>query len=316
MKFMLSIITLLLLSTLASQGQTPAPSPAPECADYPSQLDACAAYACTFRHPITGQMTERRIVGLQGAACATVEQMPNGGRMECSLTPGMRQSMAEFYRTTMAGGTTQTSTRTNLGTGATTTSTSVNGAAAANPLNDALQSGACKVVGYGAAPKAASAATSAASAATPAAATPAAAATVTGTLSLGGTRFPLTHARAIAQPDTRDRTRQQTLVVLSDVPLTEAQAVSPGQLQTLAKANQLHAVAFVVRGSNEIASVLLYDSRLGSAGTVSVPPATVKLEPGTPAAGAIAGAISTLQPGNRLNVAYEFSLTFTAPVQK
>jgi hypothetical protein len=311
---MLSIITLV-LSTLASQGQPAAPAPAPECADYPAQLDACAAYACTFQHPITGQMTERRIVGLQGTACATVEQMPNGGRMECSLTPGMRQSMAAFYRTTQAGGTTSTSSRTNLGTGATSTTTSASGAAVANPLNDALQSGMCKVVGYGATstpttPPAPS--TPSMSGATP----PAAAATVSGTLSLAGQPITLTHARAIAQPDPRDRTKEQVLVVLSSMQLTSAQAASPGQLQALAKANQLKAVSVLVRGSNEVASVLLYDGRFGAAGTVSLPPATIKLEPRTSTTGTIAGAISTLRPGNRLNVAYQFALTFSAPIQK
>lgn len=303
----MTLILIFLLLGLTGQGAAPpAAQAAPECPDFAKNLDSCTASACTFRHPFTGETMERRILGLRGDVCAYVEQMPNGGSMECSYTPAMRRSVAAFFTVTQEAQ--SVGTRARSGSGQSSSQTTIDGRPVANPLNEALRSGACTIKGYGAdsapAPAVRPAAASGRAGNVPA--------TTTGTMTVGGKATALTHAFAVTQPDPNDRTKQAVLVVLSDVALTPAQAADPLELQKMMRANQLHAVAVVIRDSKAIATTHLYDPAFTFA--VFVAPSNSRYEPETADAGTIGGRLSTVRPGAFTNVPYEFSATFAAPI--
>jgi hypothetical protein len=314
-----------------------------ECVDYASKLEACSPYTCTFRHPFTGAAMQRRVVGMEGDKCSYTEEMPNGGVMACSYPAEMRKSVAAFVRATQAAESTRTRAR--LGSdGSVTSSTTVDGRAVANPLDEALRTGVCTVKGYGntatpargaAAPGRAAAAPATAAPATrpattappaapatdPATATKAAAAalapgTSAGTFTVGGKPFSLSHAYAISQPDRLDRTKTAVMVLLSDAPLTVKQAGDPRELQRLMRSNELHAVAVVIRDSNAVDSVLLYDAAFRSSVSVSVSGSLVKLDPGTVDGTLIGGQLSTVRPSTNSGVPFEFSAAFNAAIAR
>jgi hypothetical protein len=143
------IACLVLMLTAAAHAQSAASKPA-ECADYAAKLESCAPYACTFTHPITGAQLQRKIVGLIDGACVTSEAMPGKRTMQCALPPDMRKAVATFFRKTQAAETAGKVVGGSLTLGASgkaeATST-VDGQPVANPLQQALAAGACKIGG-------------------------------------------------------------------------------------------------------------------------------------------------------------------------
>lgn len=106
-----------------------------ECADFVASLDACSAYTCTFTHWLTQEKMQRQIVGYDKGECRYVEQMPNGGKLECSYSDAMRKAVAQYYADVEAE---------NEGR-----RYSVDGKEVDNPAQEALAVGQCKVTGYG-----------------------------------------------------------------------------------------------------------------------------------------------------------------------
>jgi hypothetical protein len=138
------------VSVQAQSGSAPATAPSPECPDYASKLDSCSPYTCSFTHPMTGGKLERTIIGLTGSNCVTTESMPGKHKMQCEYPPAMRKAVAAFFRETQA---TEASGKT-IGGKATTnkdgklqSTTTVDGKPVVNPLQEALESGACKIGG-------------------------------------------------------------------------------------------------------------------------------------------------------------------------
>jgi hypothetical protein len=143
----------LFASAVAVQAQAGAPggeAPPLECRDYASKLESCSPYTCTFTHPMTGAPLERKIVGLTGAICTTVEAMPGKHTMQCEFPADVRKAVAGFFRETQAaeaGGKTITGRMTTDGSGNAKSTTTIDGKPAVNPLQQALERGMCKVGG-------------------------------------------------------------------------------------------------------------------------------------------------------------------------
>lgn len=138
-----SIPFVLLLTAAAAADGAP-----PECPDYAAKLESCAPYTCSFTHPITGATLERRIIGLTGGICTTVEAMPGKRSMRCEFPADVRKAVAAFVRRSQAaeaGGKTIGGTLTVDSGGAATSTSSIDGKPVANPLQQAMANGICKV---------------------------------------------------------------------------------------------------------------------------------------------------------------------------
>src|SRR3989338_8778048 len=64
---------------------------------FADKLSSCTKYKATFKHPFTGDMLEKEILGVIGGKCNYVEQMPNGGKMECKYYESERVVVAQYY---------------------------------------------------------------------------------------------------------------------------------------------------------------------------------------------------------------------------
>ncbi len=116
------------------------------CNGFPDKLDTCEPFSCEFTHPLTGETTERRIVGLVDGICQYVEEMPNNGQMSCDYTDNMRKEVAQYYREVEPTYDTEINISINVGDD---TSVVANGAEEVpNPLLGALITGVCVVTGY------------------------------------------------------------------------------------------------------------------------------------------------------------------------
>ena len=144
-------VFLLFASAAAVQAQSPKPAADPaalECRDYASKLEICAPYTCTFTHPMTGAILERKVVGPAGNACATVEAMPGKHTMRCEFPADVRKSVAAFYRQMLAAETRGKTIGGKLAVddrGKGTSTTAVDGKPVVNPLQQALERGICKI---------------------------------------------------------------------------------------------------------------------------------------------------------------------------
>ena len=121
-----------------------------DCADFLARLETCTPYKCTFVHPFTGQRMEKRIVEYKNKKCAYTEQMPNGGKMECAYTDSLRKAVAKYYSDLEAAQAAGKSTgeTVHIAPGGKTRYT-IDGKEVENPLQTALDSGQCKISGYG-----------------------------------------------------------------------------------------------------------------------------------------------------------------------
>lgn len=85
------------------------------------KLNSCTPYQSQFEHPFTGDMMERKILGMVNGKCSYVESMPNNGKMECNYTDDRRVIVAQYYKDMSS---------------------------ATNPLQTSLDDGSCVISGY------------------------------------------------------------------------------------------------------------------------------------------------------------------------
>jgi len=142
-----ALLFALSVAAQAQSGTAPTNSRSPECPDYAAKLDSCSPYTCTFTHPITGDILERKIVGLAAGNCATVESMPGTHKMTCQLPPETRKAVATFFRAAQSAAAAGQSVGGTLKKGdrhleATTT---IDGTPVANPLQRAFEAGVCQI---------------------------------------------------------------------------------------------------------------------------------------------------------------------------
>ncbi|MFH1107046.1 MAG: hypothetical protein V1787_04060 [Candidatus Micrarchaeota archaeon] len=119
-----------------------------ECAAFPQNLDSCTEYTCQFTHPLTGELMERRILGISEGRCAYVEQMPNGGKMECGFTESTRKAAAQYYMDVAAAAEVGTEVSADLGSGDIETRYTIDGREVDSPLEESFAIGECTISGY------------------------------------------------------------------------------------------------------------------------------------------------------------------------
>lgn len=113
---------------------------------FEEKLSTCTPTKESFQHELTGETMEKEIVGEVDGKCLYVEQMPNGGKMECHYTESERRAIAQYYLDVKAAESTTAHVKTD-GTN-TTTEYSIDGKVVENPLAEAVTNGTCVVSGY------------------------------------------------------------------------------------------------------------------------------------------------------------------------
>lgn len=119
-----------------------------ECNAFPNKLDACELFSCEFKHPFTGEMLEKKVIGLVNSKCQYTEEMPNNGRMDCEYSESMRKAVAQYYIDVAAAESAGTSFKADLGSGKVETKYTIDGKEVENPLQEAMETGVCVISGY------------------------------------------------------------------------------------------------------------------------------------------------------------------------
>jgi len=115
---------------------------------FADKLSSCTKYKTTFKHPFTGEMLEKEILGIVNGKCNYIEQMPNGGEMECKYLESERMTVAQYYKDVASAESVGTSVNANLGSGEQKTKYTIDGKEVENPLQEATNNGVCVISGY------------------------------------------------------------------------------------------------------------------------------------------------------------------------
>lgn len=115
---------------------------------FEDQLSSCTKYKTTFVHPFIKETLQKEILGLVAGKCDYVEQMPNGGKMECKYSESERKAVAQYYRDVAAAESVGTSLNADLGSGKQKTMYTIDGKVVENPLQVAMDNGICVISGY------------------------------------------------------------------------------------------------------------------------------------------------------------------------
>src|SRR3989344_1097297 len=108
------------------------------CGSYPDKLDACESFSCKFTHILTGELMERKIIGIEGGKCHYTEQMPNNGLMDCKYSESFRKAIAQSYRDFIASGGNAETEVTMDESGKTQTKYTIDGKEVESPLQEAM----------------------------------------------------------------------------------------------------------------------------------------------------------------------------------
>ena len=136
--------------------------------------------------------------------------------------------------------------------------------------------------------------------------------TASGTFTVAGKAAKISHVYAMSGPGFFDKSKTDTMVVLSDVELTPAKL---DDLQSLAAAGKVHAIVLVIDADKQIISCQMHDAAFRMA--ASTAGSNNKFDATTFTKTQIAGKAYTVKPdtfGPR-DVPYEFSVTFDTPVR-
>ena len=115
---------------------------------FTDKLSSCTKYKTTFKHPLTEETLEKEILGIISDKCNYVEQMPNGGKMECKYSESERMAATQYYEDIASVESAGTNINANLGSGELKTTYTINGKVVDNPLQEALNTGVCVISGY------------------------------------------------------------------------------------------------------------------------------------------------------------------------
>jgi hypothetical protein len=137
--------------------------------------------------------------------------------------------------------------------------------------------------------------------------------TAKGTLTVAGKAIPLTHAYALAQKGFFDAKSDDILVLLSDVPLTDAALTDPFERQKLEKAGKLHSVEAVIDAKKQPINVTVRHSAFKMTASGG---STEDLFDATTFDGkSAAGRLHRKSPGTSFDdVPYTYDVTFSAPI--
>jgi|SRR6266545_1953286 len=140
--------------------------------------------------------------------------------------------------------------------------------------------------------------------------------TATGTFTVKGKAWKLTHAYAKAKPDASNKSKEEIEVTLSDVPL-DAKVLddpTPFGLIDLSRADKLHAIRFFISPPTMVTGTMLFDYPAFKMGSVSAAGTDIKLDVKTLDKATVAGKLYTAKPLDFNDVPYEYSVTFSAPL--
>jgi hypothetical protein len=143
-----------IFKTEESPTQQPSEQPNPQTQQqnpeivFADKLSSCTKYKMTFKHPLTGDILEKEILGIIDGKCNYVEQMPNGGKMECKYSESERAVVAQYYKDVANAESVGTSFSFDSGSGEQKAKYTINGKVVDNPLQEAITSGACVISGY------------------------------------------------------------------------------------------------------------------------------------------------------------------------
>jgi len=115
---------------------------------FPDKLNSCTKYKTDFIHLFTGETLEKEILGLINGKCNYVEQMPNGGKMECKFTESMKIAVAKYYKDVAVAESVGTSVNADMESGKQKTTYTIDGKVVENPLQEAIENGVCVISGY------------------------------------------------------------------------------------------------------------------------------------------------------------------------
>lgn len=119
------------------------------CRSYPAKLKVCQEFACKYEHPFDSidEMMEKKILGFEGDLCLTTEEVagPTERLMVCRLTEEDRKAMAEYLSLLQNGKVRSLEMSFDTKTGDSHSFIEINGKKMEDPLQKALNSGACNI---------------------------------------------------------------------------------------------------------------------------------------------------------------------------
>jgi hypothetical protein len=129
-----------------------------------------------------------------------------------------------------------------------------------------------------------------------------------GTFTMNGQATPITHAYAIAEPDSSDKSKENVRVILSNVPLSPKAVESWSDRMGM---SDLKAVEIVFNPAGEIISGEFRHPVKSFSATGMHEFTKEKLD-----AGAVAGRLKTSKPGEFFGTTYSYDVTFAAKVER
>lgn len=118
------------------------------CDVFPNKLDLCEPFSCKFEHPFTGEIMERKIIGLVNSKCQYTEEMPSNIRMDCEYSESLRKAVAQYYRDLAIAESVGTNVNADLGSGDVKMTYTIDGKVVDNPLQEAITNGQCIISSY------------------------------------------------------------------------------------------------------------------------------------------------------------------------
>lgn len=134
-----------------------------------------------------------------------------------------------------------------------------------------------------------------------------------GTLTLNGARFALTHAYASARPGAFDKQSEDTRVLLTDAALSDEAREDVFDLMALARADKVHAVELLIDASGSVISGAFYAKAFE--GTVSAT-GMHRFERERRETRFISGRLWMESPSTFMKVTFHYDVRFSAPIPR
>jgi hypothetical protein len=137
-----------------------------------------------------------------------------------------------------------------------------------------------------------------------------------GSYTVGGKTTRLTYAYAMAKKGFFDETKEDVLVILSDVALSASALADQFERMKMAADGKLHALELTVNPEKQVTSgTLLHEAFARYQGSVSVA-GMHQFDATTFDGKTIAGKLSTSRPSDFQKIAFQYAVTFEAPIYR
>lgn len=115
---------------------------------YADKLKTCTKYKTTFLHILTKQGMEREILGLIDGKCNFVEEMPNNGKMTCTLDQEQQLAFAKYYNDFANAQSYSLNIHLESDPASQESTEKIDGVEIINPMQAAFDNGSCVISGY------------------------------------------------------------------------------------------------------------------------------------------------------------------------